>query len=182
MTAGTSSSSTDEQDRVPEAWIDKFGPLAAGWRELSQRTNEIPEGWHEALKRLSLMERRLRAHGKWARGPHDLMGILWLANKEVRLCRVLRWLLDPQGSHGLGTGFLSRLLSDWKVFPEKLTAESVSVIAEQDRNGTRADLFILGMGWSVVIEAKVSAPEQKRPGEKAREGVVGQRPDFRFLD
>ncbi len=41
----------------------------------------------------------------------NIFGVLRIEKAEIRHSNVMAWLLDPQGSHGLGQAFLQRVLS-----------------------------------------------------------------------
>lgn len=41
----------------------------------------------------------------------NIFGVLRIEEAEIRHSNVMAWLLDPQGSHGLGQAFLRRVLS-----------------------------------------------------------------------
>jgi len=41
----------------------------------------------------------------------NIFGVLRVEDVEIRHSNVVAWLLDPQGSHGLGQVFLRRILS-----------------------------------------------------------------------
>ena len=41
----------------------------------------------------------------------NILGVLRIEQAEIRHSNVLAWLLDPQGSHGLGQAFIRRILS-----------------------------------------------------------------------
>ncbi len=41
----------------------------------------------------------------------NIFGVLRIEKAEIRHSNVMAWLLDPQGSHGLGQAFLRRFLS-----------------------------------------------------------------------
>lgn len=170
-------------DERPDAWQSDVASLRDVWHVVEARRHATPPGWETSLNRLQQLEQALRARGAWARGPHDLMGILWLAGDEVRLCRVLAWLLDPEGSHGLGASFISSLLHDWdaEFAGRDLDPQDVRVVSEDRRAGTRADLVLYGRGWTVVVEAKVSAPEQPDQGRRLEANWSEDEPTFVFL-
>ena len=101
---------------------------------------------------------RIVASGRWTHGPSTLMAVLGLQRAEVANCKVIRWLLDPLAPHGLGTEMLHELSSALHV--ELDHPAMATVLVEVARpGGSRADVVILGQGWTLVIEAKVDAPE-----------------------
>jgi hypothetical protein len=157
---------------LQEAWEALTGSLAA------QERAEIAT-WPGRLRQLAAIVAKSKTAGRWTRGPTDLLGVLRLERDEVRNCRVLAWLLDPAGAHGLGVSFLKALLSDLYArapctLPADAVLEDAWVIDEEWRNGTRADVVVraprLGGGTlAIVIEAKISAAEGHRQGARLEE-------------
>jgi len=96
------------------------------------------------------------------------MGVLHLGHDEVRNCRVLAWLLDPLGAHGLGDRFLRSFLvlvndSRPDSTPIELSdLDLVRILVEEARGDTRADIVIYGATWCVLIEAKIFAAEGRQ--------------------
>src|SRR4051794_35670092 len=88
--------------------------FAADFDEMTRRWDAIERGrverWNDQFASMHLLQRELQAAGRWVRGPEDLMGVLRLGRDEVRNCRVLAWLFDPLGAHGLGDRFLRAFL------------------------------------------------------------------------
>ena len=102
-------------------------------------------------------QERIVAAGEWTHGPATLMSVLGLDTAEVMNCKVVRWLLDPLSPHGLGTAMLSALAEALHVQLDHPAKASVRVEVVQPES--RADVVLIGPGWTVVIEAKVDAPE-----------------------
>ena len=146
----------------------------------SQAKSDVAE-WSASLDRLVLAQRRLIADGLWTRGPSDLLAVLGVHHDEVRNCRVLRWLFDPMGPHGLGTHFLGWFLDavGTSVPPEDLAL--VSVEAEVVAGRTRADLVLSGPRFTVVVEAKMNAPEAPRQCHNIEAAWADQDPSLVFL-
>lgn len=125
---------------------------------------------HERLAELRALETRLVAAGRWTAGPATLFDTLRLTGHELANCRVLAWLLDPLAPHGLGVRLLRRFLTHLNEaagddrLPTGPSLARTTVVLEEARIGTRADLVLYGAGWTVVVEAKVAAREQPEQG------------------
>jgi len=48
--------------------------------------------------------------GLWMRGRADFLGVMWMERAEIRHSRLIAWLLDPLGRHGLGASVLRGVL------------------------------------------------------------------------
>jgi hypothetical protein len=107
---------------------------------------------------MAATQARIVDAGEWTHGPSTLMSVLGLDRAEVANCRVVGWLLDPLSPHGLGVAMLSALGQALRGDDFDRPAKA-SVRMEVVRPETRADVVITGPGWTVVIEAKVDAPE-----------------------
>lgn len=122
----------------------------------------------------------LRSRGVWVSGPGDLLGVLGLARAELTHSRLVAWLLNPEGKHAMGRGFMGRLLAE--CFPD-LQAEAVrfrSIEVEVVRLETRADIVVWGDSATVVIETKVDAGEGYRQCDRLFDRF-GDEPDARFV-
>lgn len=120
-----------------------------------------------AVRGLEALQATLTKQGRWVAGPATLYGVLGLTGRELERCRVLQWALDPLGAHALGIHVLERFLRDVGFDHEVLQAAELGrteVLLEQVRSNSRADLVLVGDGWTVVIEAKVHAGEQPQQG------------------
>ena len=105
----------------------------------------------------------------------NLFDVLGVERSELRHSRVLAWLLDPRGSHGLGNsflrGFLIRISSDWdstgvyRVSPAVVKSwdllEVETVRERQVREQDRIDILVVGQsdGFVCLIENKVDSEE-----------------------
>ena len=102
---------------------------------------------------------RIRSHlGRF--NPIKVMG---MADMEIRHSAILRWLLDPQESHGFGDAFLKSFLTaairghNAKLVPTALDIfQSDLMDAEVRTEWHSIDLLVLcpGKGWVFVIENK----------------------------
>ena len=125
---------------------------------------------HTRLEALRGLEERLVADGQWAAGPATMFAALGLTGQELANCRVLGWLLDPLAPHGLGNRILQRFLAHLNALagegrlPTESTTARTTIALEDARAGARADVVLYGVGWTVVIEAKLGAGEQPQQG------------------
>lgn len=113
--------------------------------------------WNAAFREMRDHTLNLKAEGVWRSGRRTLLAELGIATDEVLMCRGLAWLLTPDGWHGLGTRFLGRFLSDAGVPAPQ--GQVAVVEREVSRTNTRADIVIRLPNRTVVIEAKINAPE-----------------------
>ena len=146
--------------RLKEVWTEKLAEPPP------------PVSGHE-IAPMQVLEQRLRAEGRWIVGPATMLEVLGLQHDEVRNCRVIRWLLDPLAPHGIGTESLRhvlQLVSSCAAAQEIETPpfddpSSAKVSIEEPRGHTRADIVIEGRSWTIVVEAKINAPEKDRQGQ-----------------
>jgi hypothetical protein len=107
-----------------------------------------------------LIDTRISAHDC---NPWEVAG---LKRDEVRNCAVLAWILNPKGSHGLGSAPLSALLNKLSShfdadFPEH-TGKYCFVRAESNPDGqltNRVDIEIDCENFYLLIEVKIDATE-----------------------
>src|SRR5688572_10969215 len=107
--------------------------LSRAWAAIEERSalqqEVMTETWSRELQNLSRLQEELRTSGRWISGPRDLMGVLDVAFDEVRHCRVLRWLLDPSGGHGMGQRFLREFAIDiGRRTPAPLDVDSIESV------------------------------------------------------
>lgn len=100
------------------------------------------------------------------RGDNDTFNVftvLGVETKEVIICRLLRELLDPKGSHQLGEKpllFFAKSVLHYQDFSE-IDAKNARVIAEEIIDGDRRVDLVIHTGRKVVpIEVKVWAGDQ----------------------
>lgn len=113
-------------------------------------------------------------HGAFQFDPWEVAG---LAYDEVRNTGVLAWLLNPQGSHGLGFAAMNGLLTtvnhhfvsnfdgEFSAAPGRFCR----VRTEINPNGEiadRVDIEIDAESFYLIIEVKIRAPEQPRQLER----------------
>jgi len=71
--------------------------------------------WIPRFRELLMRQLELKRVGQWTRGRADFLGVMWMERAEIRHSRLIAWLLDPLGRHGLGAGVLRALLG--RCFP-----------------------------------------------------------------
>lgn len=107
---------------------------------------------------------------EWENGcAINVWDIAGLKYNEGRNSAILAWLLDPRGTHGLGTRVISHLLrlvcarqSNWPELSDCLT--NVSVVNECWPVGSateRVDIVVDGDSFTLFIEVKIQAQEGK---------------------
>jgi hypothetical protein len=121
--------------------------------------------------------------------------VLEMGRNEVRNCQVLKWLLDPRGSHGLEGSALHGLLAlltvkglnispspPWMPLPEAVT-EKCNIQREMSfgpDNRKRLDIMINDSGFVVIIEAKIdyweSADQLKIYASECEQRIGDKRP------
>ena len=120
-----------------------------------------------------------------------LLGNPWsaasLRRDEVRNASVLRWFLDPTGSHGCGEALLnyilarvgSKLTGQFPTKPSARCSVAVEECPDGDRS-SRVDVQIDDPTFFLVVEVKIDAPEQPRQVERycdiAAARAAGTRP------
>lgn len=142
-------------------WRGAIRAMEHEWSGIAaRRSMALLAEWREAMTAMRRQHDRLVSDGLWLSGPSDFLDIVGLARHENTHSRMLAWLLKPTARHGLGCGFVRRLV-------EHCTGESVSapvavrrVAYSVWRNDREADLVVWGRDFTLVIENKVDAPEQ----------------------
>lgn len=94
----------------------------------------------------------------------DIWAIIGLGRNEVQTARVLTWLLDPRGSHGMGAGYLSAF---WERIPEVQRPFALAGARKAMRetvplgdSKNRIDIEVEGDDFVLFVEVKVDAIEQ----------------------
>lgn len=94
----------------------------------------------------------------------NIFDICGLGRNEVRNCSVLAWLLDENGSHGLGCRFLKGILARCgvKSIPDAALAGGYATRTEFCPNGDnadRVDIVCDGKDFLLYIEVKIDSFE-----------------------
>ena len=169
-------------DRVL-SWKACMCAMERDWDEIAlRRTRTLLAGWSEAMTEMRCQHDRLVSDGLWLTGPSDFLKIVGLARHENTHSRMLEWLLNPTGRHGLGCEFVERLI-------ERCTGEPVSVppavrkvVFSEWRNDREADLVVWGEDFTLVIENKIDALEQPSQCDDLYENFKNEKaPLFMFL-
>lgn len=116
----------------------------------------------------------------------NIFSITGIADKEVRICRVIRELIDPRGSHYQGSTYLRlfvrHVLPDIENELSDADYENASVIREKlIKDDRRIDLFLkIGTFW-IPIEVKLYGPEQKNQCMDYYQYARGPEPKLYYL-
>ena len=153
------------------------------WDEIAvRRTRRLVAGWRGAMTEMRRQHDRLVSDGLWLTGPSDFLEIVGLARHENTHSRMLGWLLDPTGRHGLGCGLLERLVEHCTGEPVSVPLAVRKVAFSVWRNDREADLVVWGRNFTLVIENKVDASEQPSQCDDLYENFKNENaPLFVFL-
>ena len=145
------------------SWESQFRAIEREWGEISvRRTTALLADWRGAMSEMRRQHDRLVSDGQWVTGPADFLDLVGLARNENTHSRMLKWLLNPTGRHGLGCALVGRLVEHCTVNPAPAFLAVREVTFSQWRNDREADLVVWGEDFTLVIENKVDAPEQPR--------------------
>lgn len=171
-------------------WRSRFDRLRAGWEVLHeerrtrgrQASIALIDSWDQQLQALKGDVARLKREGLWLHGRSDFLGVMGMGRDERRHSRLIAWLLDPLGRHGLGSRFLNRLLATCFPGVDFGDTELARTQCEVARGGRLADI-VVWLPWAmVVIEVKVDAPEGgTQCDDLCREFAGDIEPHFVFL-
>jgi len=125
-----------------------------------------------------------------ARSEFNLFEVIGAVSNELRHSNFLGFLLDPYGSHGLGTQFLQRFLI--RAVAEASKPASISVLelggldlseATVEREAGQIDVLITDPDnrLVVVIENKIEAGETGNQLERYVQSIGARYPDYRKL-
>lgn len=141
---------------LPARWVDEFNQMSERWREVA---TWLPEGWCDQFEQARMSHDRLIARGQWRSGPASTMGVLGRRHLEVEHSRMLAWLLDSRGHHGLGTRFLEAFRASAGCDPTVEGLERASLTREESRpagaSWRLADVVVRGPNWTLVVENKI---------------------------
>lgn len=102
--------------------------------------------------------RAAQSIGTWRTGPSDVFGVLARDRNELSHSRMLAWLLDPLGHHGLHIDFSAELLAAARLpVPSDLDQSVVRI--EVSRTESRADVVVELASGGFVIENRIDAVE-----------------------
>ena len=165
------------------SWEVRIRAMQRDWDEISaHRTRALLADWREAMSEMRRRYERVVAEGRWVTGPSDFLNIIDLARHENTHSRMLAWLLNPTGRHGLGCGFVRRLVEHCTAEPVLAPVPVRKVVFSQWRNDREADLVVCGHNFTLVIENKVDASEQRNQCDDLYENFKNENmPLFLFL-
>lgn len=115
----------------------------------------------------------------------NIFKILGIERMEIRHSNFLAWLLDPSGTHGLGTLFLKRFLRDIFLLD---SPESINEVGLHDANAQRVevrrewrniDILLIANDLVVCIENKVDSSDNQRQLARYRSIVENNFPEQR---
>lgn len=122
----------------------------------------------------------------------NLFDVLGIARREVRHSRILAWLLNPRGTHGIGDTFLRWFLWEVATIAEtrgvgNVTTKEVTgwrleqVSARAERRNI--DVLVLGQGdrFACSIENKINIGEHSNQLARYRKVVERQYPGWKHL-
>lgn len=118
--------------------------------------------------------------------PIKVMG---MEQVEIRHSKILGWLLDPKGNHGLGDDFLTSFLA------EAMRGETIQGLRSLDISSSslvnastkiewnRIDIFVEcpDQQWAFIIENKIRAKQQKDQLTRYRNLVKERFPEYSVL-
>jgi hypothetical protein len=148
----------NSSEPVPEPTLTHHDSGQADNRDLVGR-------WTERLERIAADETMLRDQGQWSHGRADSMGVLGRHRDELAHSKMVAWLLDPCGKHGLGTRVLKRVVQHvlgLGPLPSDLARVRVRCEVPIGDAG-RLDIEVESAGFYLIIENKVDAEEM--PGQ-----------------
>jgi hypothetical protein len=115
-------------------------------------------------------------------GASNLFDVLGMARAEIRHSNVLRWLLDPKGSHGLGglflRTFLQRLSQDGADAIQLLSGDLSAFTVEREYK--HIDVLLLSREAQVVvaIENKVDSGEHDNQLKRYEQTLMRDFPGY----
>ena len=130
-----------------------------------KQDSELDNFFKELGKKVNLIEAEKSNHGT---NDFNVFSVLGLETKEVILhSKLLAELLNPNGSHGMGSYFLSSFLEklneelEIKFSLDELDKTTIEI--EKDTNGKgRIDIFIETPNDVIIIENKIYAGDQEK--------------------
>ena len=163
---------------------DSSGHVSARLIQQRAARSDVANSWRDELPRLAERHVSLVVDGHWVSGPDDLLTIIGQARRETFHCRVIAWLLDPVGRHGLGVSFLSSVLKH--TFPdEEFDHTQLAAIrrrVEETAAESRADIVLSADHLTIVIEVKLDAKEGGEQCDRLHKDFSNRpNPHFIFL-
>ncbi|OYD16499.1 hypothetical protein CH333_03260 [candidate division WOR-3 bacterium JGI_Cruoil_03_44_89] len=142
------------------------------------------------LKNLKVEIIKAKLHNRWFKSNKNIFEIAGATNELIH-SNIIGWLLDPWGSHRLGTKFISKFLSKveeyhrndkmlynqnfdrwnkrdkdgialWKDINNSESLKNVEITREEEASEAIPDIVIKGCNWRCVIENKISISSIKQ--------------------
>lgn len=140
---------------------------------------DMSSDWETEFAEMAKVVRELKSARQWRSGNRTLLREMRLHNNEVYMCRGVAWLLNPDGWHGLGSEFVTGLLNHLGLQSEG--AGHTVVTTEETRGDTRADIVFRTQTTTVLVEAKIDAPEGFNQADRLAAGWASEDPVLVFL-
>src|SRR4051794_21832804 len=138
----------------------QFRSMLTEWSAVRSRVHADISQWEERVSELAQDEARLRAVGRWTSGRNDVLGVIGKHRDELVHSRMIGWLLDPTGRHGLGSAVLLGLLKKFAASDDAtLLLNRARVRFEVVVDEGRLDVVVTAPNLALVIENKVDAEE-----------------------
>ena len=151
---------SDASSDLLAQWLADFHGMEVRWdQEVVAAEERKMARWLNDIGAISQEYVALRGHGQWLVGPTDWLGVLLRERHEMTHSRLLGWLCDPSGQHGLGTDFLGRFLALVKSPHGADPSATVALEVTGPSALSRADIVITLPEHSVVVENKIGAQE-----------------------
>ena len=151
---------TDASPDQVAQWLTEFHGMVVHWDENVVEAEERKMAqWVNDLDAISQEYVAHRRRGQWLVGPTDWLGVLLRDRHEMTHSRLVGWLCDPTGQHGLGTVFLELFLALVKSPHGAAPSATVELEVTGPSGRTRADIVIKLPEQSVVVENKIGAQE-----------------------
>lgn len=151
-------------------------------KEMTNEQEEITH-WRKEFALAQERHQQLVLAGEWTHGDADLLGIIGRSYYETYHCRMLAWMLDPCGRHGLRTLFLEWMLNACfpnDPFDDQMQLASAQVQYEVTREHVRADIVVWCRNLTLVIEAKIGHYEHEGQSDDQHR-LFRHEPGARFI-
>jgi hypothetical protein len=140
-------------------WDLQMAELTDGWAGTTHRRSAaIVQTWSRPIVDMETRFHGAIAAGTWRTGPSDTLGVLGRDRDELVHSRMLAWLLDPLGHHGLGGEAIRAFAEAAGITVSEDTRRAI-VQTELTRPFSRADIVIESPQFGIVIENKLDAVE-----------------------
>jgi len=166
----------------PGLWSRWTEAKEARGLQIREQRRAVVDHWETALADIAHKQEQLVVQGQWVSGPSTLLSIIGQSRRETYHCRVIAWLMDPTGRHGLGVSFLAGFLESCVLDAmfEPTDLRRATVVCEVVRAHSRADIVIWMPQATVVIEAKTDAIEGRHQCDRLYEDFA-EEPDPHFV-